>query len=201
MYFKQIDEIISGTKTQTRRVCKSNEFLHGGPFEVDGKQYVSPVSVYMGSIPNERLKWQVGRDYAVSPGRGKPGVWWNHATGEYALPYTTKKYKFDGRQRLKHEMQEDGWQPLRIVLTDIRREPLQAISEADALAEGWPADEDVRECPYCDALYPTGEYYGPDLPCLCNPVTWYRELWESINGRGSWGVNPDVWVLTFQVAR
>jgi hypothetical protein len=176
MYFKQIDEIVSGTKTQTRRIVKPGEWLAGGPFEVEGKQFVSPVSIYSGTIPNERLKWQVGRDYAVSPGRGKPGVWWH--------PGTHPAWKLPGDIATNAIF---DWQPLRIRITAIRRESLQDITPDDARAEGKPHE------------YP---WTGPVThPHQVDAVAWYRDLWERINGRGSWDANPDVWVLEFEVVR
>lgn len=57
-------------------------------------------------------------------------------------------------------------------LTEIRVERLQDISEEDAKAEGVVAT----------------------LTCR----TEYRDLWESINGAGSWDKNPFVWVIEFR---
>jgi hypothetical protein len=84
MIFKQWKEILEGKKTQTRRVVK--------PGEVDDKtlcydSYEWPdlrgrvrlpdkiSAIYTGvSQGNLRLKWQVGRTYAIQPGRGQKQV-------------------------------------------------------------------------------------------------------------------------------
>lgn len=64
-------------------------------------------------------------------------------------------------------------------VTAIRVERLQDISEADAWAEGCEGyDDDV-----------TGGKSG---------YREYAELWESINGAGSWLENPWVWVVEFK---
>lgn len=58
-------------------------------------------------------------------------------------------------------------------IVSVRVERLNDISEADVIAEGCPSE----------ILYGTG---------------WYRELWETINGAGSWDENPWVWVVEFK---
>lgn len=67
---------------------------------------------------------------------------------------------------------------LTLEITGVRVERLQDISEADAKAEG---------CVYVEA---------PPLSVGYHPA--YRDLWESINGPGSWAANPWVWVLEFK---
>lgn len=62
-------------------------------------------------------------------------------------------------------------------VTGVRVERLQDISEADAKAEG------------CPGTAPMG---------FCLSRIEYRELWESINGAGSWATNPWVWVVEFK---
>jgi hypothetical protein len=62
-------------------------------------------------------------------------------------------------------------------ITDVRIERLNDITDADAEAEGWPGFTDDN---------------GLDS------MAWYSELWESINGAGSWNANPFVWVLGFR---
>lgn len=73
-------------------------------------------------------------------------------------------------------------------ITDVRVERLNEISEEDAKAEGVSpvAEEPFRDA--CgDLVVPAGRYRNG-----------YRELWESINGDGSWDANPWVWVLSFK---
>ena len=213
-----ITAIIEGRKWKTRRIHKPGEvgITSRGNVVVGrhGKLWSDDVIDSVLTQPN-RLKWQVGRTYAVSPGRGKPGVWWEpgglvkgywyDVAGPILKPSQWTSYG----KGVKPEditldtLKANGYQPLRIRITQIRRERVQEISEADAIAEGWPDNEDKRECPHCDALYPTGWYDGPNLPCTCNPLTWYRLLWDSINTKKGtrWADNPEVWVLSFEVVK
>jgi len=63
-------------------------------------------------------------------------------------------------------------------ITGVSVERLQDISRGDAMAEG---------CPF------------PNMADGDNPKDWYRDLWESINGKGSWKLNPWVWVVKFKI--
>jgi hypothetical protein len=66
-------------------------------------------------------------------------------------------------------------------VTGVRVERLQDISEADAVAEG---------------LQRTSR--GHWLPGPCDHPEWaYHQLWDQINGPGSWDANPWVWVIQF----
>jgi hypothetical protein len=68
-------------------------------------------------------------------------------------------------------------------ITGVRVERLQDISEADAAAEGWSRRPEVSDDPqvHADAAR-----------------DWYMDLWEQINGTGSWAANPWVWVVEFK---
>lgn len=68
-------------------------------------------------------------------------------------------------------------------ITGIRVERLQDISESDALAEG------------IDPKFP------PDEQVANAARMRYADIWESINGPGSWAANPWVWVVEFGRAR
>ncbi len=67
---------------------------------------------------------------------------------------------------------------LTLEVTGVRIQRLQDISEADALAEGCPAQT-------------YEELAGMD------PRGWFRDLWDSINGTDAWDANPWVVALTF----
>jgi hypothetical protein len=82
------------------------------------------------------------------------------------------------------ENYKEGWKPsihmsrwasrITLEITDIRVERLQDISEEGAKAEGV-------------------EWY----PAL-KPIRLFQDLWEDINGKESWDLNPWVWVLEFK---
>lgn len=66
MIFRQWREVLSGAKTQTRRLVRPDEKYHSYLGEV---QVPSPRHAF-----GWRAKWAVGKTYAVQPGRGKPAV-------------------------------------------------------------------------------------------------------------------------------
>jgi len=70
-------------------------------------------------------------------------------------------------------------------IVSVRVERLNGISEADARAEGVVV-EDRHKGGYC-----AGEHLAP-------AVRAFRELWESINGAGSWDANPWCWCVEFK---
>lgn len=131
-----IEKIVRGEKIQTRRPIKDGDCLrqiespHGG---------YTPVAV----VQNGRVKIAINKDYAVQYGRGKPTAYYTKYRGESrmvreALPYEKFKRAFD-----KHgvtagwHLQQSGYYPLRILITDIRREDVRDISWADTEAEGF----------------------------------------------------------------
>jgi hypothetical protein len=74
-----------------------------------------------------------------------------------------------------HMFRKDSRILLEIV--DVRVERLQDINRGDAMAEG---------CPFQNMAS------GDD------PRKWYAQLWNEINGAGSWDANPWVWDIEFR---
>lgn len=86
-------------------------------------------------------------------------------------------------------------------ITSVRIERLNDISESDAMAEGikhFSKDGKLRKYWVGD---PSEEI---DIPKVTwaqmprSPVLAFQSLWESINGDGSWALNPWVWCIEFR---
>ena len=101
-------------------------------------------------------------------------------------------YEADGQMK---RPADGGWGKLRpgmfmprwgsritLELVSVRAERLQDISEDDAIAEGWEKQPERSADPtvHRDAAR-----------------DWYSDLWDTINGPGSWAANPYVWALEF----
>lgn len=85
------------------------------------------------------------------------------------------------------------------VLTAVRCERLQDITEADALAEGI--------CQIANTCYSGGEHieygyhadpFAPRGVQRSTAVEAFRNLWEGIHGEASWNASPWVWVLSYE---
>lgn len=81
-------------------------------------------------------------------------------------------------------------------ITGVRVEQLQNISFEDAIAEGvyhYAAELATNPKVTKADIEKMIERHGSGKPqCL------YAQLWESINGAGTWGINPFVWVVEFK---
>lgn len=111
----------------------------------------------------------------------------------YEADGETRNWRSAGAQpgRYRHARFMPRWAS-RILLevTEVRVERVQDISEADAIAEG-------QHNASADSHAAWGFEGVPSSFCDC-PVTAYAALWEQINGPGSWGANPWVWVVSFR---
>ena len=169
--------LLSGTKTQTRRVIKFKPW-HQIEERDDGTPWP-----WMQSDDNDAGVW-------LRCPYGAPGdrLWvretWAPTDGRFE-PLRSVAYRADGEDV---SLLDDRWRPsihmprwasrITLEVTAVRVERLQDISEADAWAEGIAGD-----------LLHRAQGWAPRA---------YHLLWEQINGPGSWDANPGVWVLTFR---
>ena len=191
--------LLANTKTQTRRAIKapvsvtSFEHFHEERWDrMQGDRRGDTVRCPYGK-PGDRLwvreAWRAELTWdSIKPSDIPPeAALWYEADGQQRN--NGMGHKFKGK--LRPSMFMPRWASrITLEVTDVRVERLQDISEADAQAEGTP-------CYVCG-----GHLHGlseDDCHCFHRKATAsdYRSLWESINGEGSWSLNPWVWVVSF----
>ena len=218
--------ILDGSKTQTRRIVKPQPIIqHIGADDIMtwcGPQWWMEATTRQADVPSSVIKEML----SASP-YGPPGdrLWvretfriTTHTMEEaraltedissgtavdYRATYIETCKRELGFSQQEAEIADDfeQWRPSihmprwasRILLevTGVRVERLQDISDADAVAEGTP-------CYVCG-----GRMDGrseSDCHCFHRKATAsdYQNLWEQINGQGSWDANPLVWVVEFK---
>lgn len=95
--------------------------------------------------------------------------------------------RLHGMGRLRRGIHMPRWASrIDLEIIGVRVERLQRISDADAVAEGIGLNANAKGVP---STIPAGE----TLPRLL-----YADLWDRINGAGSWNADPWVWVVEFK---
>lgn len=78
-----------------------------------------------------------------------------------------------------------------LTVTEVRVQRLQDISEADAIAEGaYKGKASGRYADNYAMMAIAGQWFASSR-------AWYADLWDRINGRGAWDLNPWVAAYTF----
>lgn len=175
--------LLDGRKTQTRRIMKPQ------PIEISGLGK----RIY----PDEdwKLSWGELRAGHEDCQYGKVGdlLWvretYNNTCGELL-------YKADNVILGCAKWKPSIYMPrhisrLTLKITGIRVEKLHSISERDAIAEGL-----INTCDHTFPKWTAGDGFPEHFEF---PIGAYKDLWQSINGDGSWDLNPWVWVLEFEV--
>lgn len=194
MIFKQWKQVIGlelPLKTQTRRPVLPRQYpIHERP----GYAELPIEAVYH---RRGRLKWQVGRTYAVQPSRGKKAIWYHPDHPCYGIDVWPDDEKVGG---WKDIASGQGYLEARVRILKIWREKLQDISEEDAKAEG----ASLRELFGMDYI-PGWQSLGDDRYFTEEQrVAGYRgafaSLWDSIYPKEhNWLDNNDIWALQFEL--
>lgn len=85
-----------------------------------------------------------------------------------------------------------------LLVTDVRVERLQAITEDDVMAEGCPPDREHRPIIYRRPKHDRDIDAGPSV---AYPREWFELLWNKLNGPGAWETNPWVVAVSFSVEK
>jgi hypothetical protein len=179
--------LLSGSKTQTRRVCKEmNAWVDQQCREVrtvDGWPYhflkgaIAPIGKLNSPYgqPGDRL-W-VRENFAPNAGDEMAFQRWEF---DSSGPKPEIHFAADGGDphisRWRPSIHMPRWASrIQLEIVSVRVERLQDISYEDARAEG------VSPLVWAGIL-----------------INGYKALWEGINGAGSWDANPYVWVVEFK---
>lgn len=209
--------LLAGTKTQTRRLVNFAGIENVMEFvkvatDKEGRAVYEMKDAAGSFVSRPTVKGLV--DYQYSPRIGAGDRLWVRETwqglsfGDY-LPTKSSQCEVryaatDPCADLDAEARGYPWRPsifmprwasrLTLIVTDVRVERLQDISEADAIAEG----AELSRHPAMDG----GVMVTTDVPGVtASPGVWYRWLWDEINGKGAWKANPWVAAYAFRVIK
>lgn len=183
-----VNALLAGRKTQTRRILKPQPEFRGGcgdyhdaeewGWEDEDGYHVSVLDIAPNGYRRGDRLW-VRETFSCdgqSDGECLYRATVDEDTGYYA-----------------EEIAEIRWRPsihmprwasrLTLIVTDVRVQRLQDISEADAMAEGVDAVT-MNDVPRQAAMSRRSDF---------------ASLWNSIHGPKAWGANPWVCALTFTV--
>jgi hypothetical protein len=200
---EMVNALLSGRKTQTRRVVKFKDHLPGIelnflPSAYPHFQFQSGNRHWQTECPygkkgdvlwvRESCLW-VMRDHAhdLLEGSRDRNKWvYKASQGEDWIKYAKEKYGYKWKPSI-HMPKEASRIWLRI--TNVRVERLHYISNEDAAREGIER---------MHRLHWWRNYLNKPLPGTSSPIESFKSLWQSINGIGSWKQNPWVWVVEFE---
>ncbi|WFY32740.1 hypothetical protein NFK28_07810 [Citrobacter braakii] len=194
---EMVRAILDGRKTQTRRIMKNQPVLNGNFYEVFGAGW----SKGMTSVPA-----MPGHSLSAKCPYGAAGdrIWVRETWAEAgASAPDLKLYRANYPDHVPSSYEnvppanEILWTPsihmprwasrILLEITDVRVERLNAISQADAIAEGAPPSHPSIDCV-------SQEYGFPDFS-----RSWFGQTWQHIYGADSWRASPWVWVIEFKV--
>jgi hypothetical protein len=191
--------ILSGQKTQTRRIMKPQPDTRTTRVSVCHDQWMGTGPSGCGVGTAQWDSWQ------RSPFAEGDRLWVRETWAEFIdTDFIEGRcielgrnpvYRADGEDQQRHT----SWRPsihmprrasrILLQITGVRVERLNDINGLDAIAEGlvdlgiegarWHWDPKAKEGHFA-------------------PWRAYRALWEQINGPGSWKANPWVWVIEFR---
>ncbi|MDW9808610.1 hypothetical protein GOA93_06135 [Sinorhizobium meliloti] len=214
-----IRALLDDRKTQTRRLFNLPKWAVPGTLEIDddGPYACAEISGCLAKVPTrinvgDRLwvkenaavrhqSWHHvdgdAHQVCYRADEDEHGRWLGLAScgngirrGKAPSVFPRKSHNLDGSLRWQPSIHMPRWASrLTLIVTDVRVEQLQDISEEDAIAEGIEQSAKFPD----RYLTPAGDYAVPKVA--------YQRLWEAINGAGSWEANPWIAAYTFTVIK
>ena len=185
--------ILAGTKTQTRRVMPARPLIS----TYDGRPVVQDRD---GVYRAPETRYKVGDRLWVRETIDMGHTGYVICTCTYQADGTPVDLRpspfWAGNQtrKLIPSIHMPRWASrLTLTVTEVRVQRLQDISEADAAAEGaYRGKASGRYADNYSMMAIAGQWFASSR-------SWYADLWDRINGAGSWEANPWVAAYTFTV--
>lgn len=212
--------ILSGNKTQTRRIVKPQPVELSDPENIWKRGYEQTGCPLAAPTEKCQTRSAIFCPYGYPAHEHSPEadrLWVRESFATESRPtgplVTDESHHVTYMADHRGDPRGLGWKPsifmprafsrITLEVTGIRVERLQDISEEDAIAEGLSGiTKDGKLIKYGipdqDGLPGTDNTGWPWRDWQKDPRDAYRRLWESINGRGSWDANPWVWVVEFK---
>jgi len=206
--------LLAGRKTQTRRILK----LQPIPFAVDDRGTLCEVGclhaegdrrprVTLGRVvTRQELPYAVGDRLYVREAWAPLDALTHNDPGAQALAdrgfYKADESTVDGEiSRWRPSIHMPRWASrLTLMVTDVRVERLQDISERDAAAEGVELESADPPFHYVPGIWPHSiTAVGIEEPGGRHAARSFAKLWGHINGPESWQANPWVVAVSFSV--
>jgi len=188
--------VINGRKTQTRRIIPMQKDIDGVKYNIYecklmGGNLVGEYKVF--ELPSGKYVWVYPRyktgevvylkepyyidinriDYLYDGLTNLPKGYWGN---KLFMPESTARY-FIKITHVRCERLTD------ITADDVQAEGVDYLSKLPVFLPGRPSREQLHELATTIARHE------------------YGTLWESINGKGSWELNPYVWVYEFELTK
>ncbi len=178
-----ISALLDGRKTQTRRVVKLSNWMIKAAMTFEGAWIDSG----FGDDNYMKIKGDDDTAHRLFCPYGQKGdlLWvrenFAYLGNEDDIPIEPRKILYTATDDYEGVTKPSIFMPrhasrLTLKINNVRVEHLQSITYIDAKNEG--------------VSYIKGDEDPRDL---------YKDLWQSINGEGSWDLNPWVWVIEFEV--
>jgi len=187
--------LLAGPKTQTRRLISKPEY-YGCPTGDCPHERQVECNAAMQALAGEIVPHAVGDRLYVREAWAKDDL----------MPNAVRYVATDDIHELRRKrpsIHMPRWASrLWLTVTDVRVQPLQDISEADAIAEGIePIDHQGQRGWKSYETYSDGTPHPHASVPNKSPVTSYRELWDSLHRDAGtrWADNPWIYALTFTV--
>lgn len=202
---EMVRALLAGRKTQTRRLRWAKECAKcsgWGSVGMGGRGGTCPKCHGDGRFLTPLARVEVGDVLYVRESLDSDKSGWFYKADLEPIAFEEGDPRIPGMIAWAHHREHD-YAPsihmprilsrLTLAVTEVRFEPVQNISERDAVAEGL-----INKTDASFPIWTAGEGFGEHFEF---PVGAYQELWESISGKESWAANPEVVALTFTVHR